>query len=136
MSAVSLQDVPSVTGKVHCGSKCCTRDILLTIFRSLGGRTTAYSYREDTVTSFLVTLCNAQARAIQNKQKAGKSTHAQSCKHIHTKSKPHTDACICMHTNAGMVHVNTCMYLRVHTNNSSTENTVAEYLLWAGHNAF
>ena len=52
-SAVSLQGVPSVTGVGHCGSICCTRDILLTICRSFGGRSTADSCREDTVTAFL-----------------------------------------------------------------------------------
>ena len=39
-----------------------------------------------------------QARATQNKQKAGKSIHAQSCKHIHTKTKQHTYAAVCIRT--------------------------------------
>ena len=52
-SAVSLQVVPSVTGVGHCGSIQCTRDTSLTICRSIRGRTTADSYREDTGTTFL-----------------------------------------------------------------------------------
>ena len=48
-SSGSLQVVPSVTGVGHCGFKSCTRDNSLTIFRCFGGRTTADSYREDTV---------------------------------------------------------------------------------------
>ena len=51
MCALSLQGVPSVTDVGHCGFKSCTRDTLLPIFRSFGGRTTAGSYREDTFSS-------------------------------------------------------------------------------------
>ena len=50
-SAVSLQGVPLVTGVGHCGSKSCTRATLLTIYRSIRGRTTADSCREDTFTT-------------------------------------------------------------------------------------
>ena len=46
-SAVSLQSVPWVTGVGHCGSKGSTRAITLTICRSIGGWTTADSYREE-----------------------------------------------------------------------------------------
>ena len=60
-SAVSLKGVPSVTGVGHCGSKGCTRATLLTICRSFGGRTTAVSCMEDTVTTLLVALYNASA---------------------------------------------------------------------------
>ena len=65
-SAGSLQGVPSVTGVGHCGSKGCTRATLLTICRSIGGRTTADSCREGTGTTLIVTTM--QAYGIQHKQ--------------------------------------------------------------------
>ena len=94
-SAVSLQGVPWVTGVGHCWPKGCTRDTSMTIFRCIGGRATTDSCREDTVTTFFVTICNVST--CNSKQNAGKCTHAQSGKHIHTKTKPHTDAGILMH---------------------------------------
>ena len=58
-SSVSLQGVPWITAVGYCGPKGCTRDTSLTIFRSFGSRTTADSCRGDTVTTFLLTICNA-----------------------------------------------------------------------------
>ena len=58
-SVVSLQSVPSVTAVGHCGSKGCTRTTLLTIFRSIRGRTTADGYRVDTVKTLLVSSRHA-----------------------------------------------------------------------------
>ena len=104
----SSQVVPSVTGVGHCGFKSCTRDTSLTISRCFGGRTTADSYREDTVTTtFLVTIM--QANANQHKLKGMPvciSTYTS------TDTKPHIDACIrTIHT--GMLVVNIIMH--VHT---------------------
>ena len=72
-SVVSLQRIPSVTGVGHCGSKGCTRDTSLTICRSFGGRTTADSCTEDTVTTFLV--ATIQEHAIQHKQEGTLNAH-------------------------------------------------------------
>ena len=86
---VSLQSVPRVTGVGHCGFKGCTRDTSMTICRSIGGRTTADSYREDTVTTFLVTVCNASTcNSMQTKRYASIHMHnhasKSTCNIIHT----------------------------------------------------
>ena len=52
-SVVSLQGVSWITGVGHCGTKGCTRATSLTICRSIRGRTTADSCREDTVSTLL-----------------------------------------------------------------------------------
>ena len=94
---VSLQGVPLVTGVGHCGSKGCTRDNSLTIFRSFGGRTTADSYREDTVPTFLVTVY------MQCKHMQFKTSKIQASLHMHnhvstpTQTKPHIRRCMYMH---------------------------------------
>ena len=75
-SAVSLQGVPSVTGVGHCGLKGCTRATLLTIFRSIRGRTTADCCREDTGTTFFLTIM--QSNANQHKIKGGCSQTSSS----------------------------------------------------------
>ena len=108
-SAVSLQGVPSVTTVSHCGFKSCTRNSLLTIIRSFGSRTTADSYREDTfTTTFLVTI--TQTNVNQHKLK-GMQVYKLAC------TKPHTDACICMHhtyqyrhDGCEHMHVSACAY--------------------------
>ena len=98
---VSFLDIPWVTVVHHCGFKYCTRDISLTICRSIGGRTTAYTWREETVTTWLVD--RMQAHAIQHKQEGMQNVHmstlAQSRKHIH----------ICKITHE-IRHVNTCRH--------------------------
>ena len=103
-SVVSLQGIPSVTDVGHCGFKSCTRDTLLTIFRSFGSMTTADSCREDTVTTtFPVTIM--QANANQHKLR-GMQVCTSTC------TKPHTDACICMHHTYQYRHGG-CEYIHV-----------------------
>ena len=106
-SAVSLQGVPSVTGVGHCGCKSCTRATLLTIFRCFRSRTTADSYKEDTVIpTFLVTASKCE------------SSQTKSLQVYTTTYKPHIVACTYMHayyiyiyTNTYMVVVNIYIYI-------------------------
>ena len=122
-SAVSLQGVPLVTGIGHCGSKRCTRATLLTICRSIRGRTTDDACREGTGTTFPV--ATMQAHAIQCKLKGVQVftyTIMQANPHyiyiiiyilyIQNHTKMYVHACT-IHIYKGIVHLNT--FISVHT---------------------
>ena len=124
MFVVSLRSVPCVTGVGHCGSKCCTRVDSLTIWRSIGGRTTADGYRESTGTAFLVATMASTCTSMQTKGHASISIHVHNHASISTyyiiiqnHTQMHT---LCIYTHEPYtptlawcmwVHVSACTYV-------------------------
>ena len=127
-SVVSLQVVPWVTGVGHCGSKGCTRATLMTIFRSFGGRTTADSYREDTVSpTFLVTICNASMCITYIQLQGSKrqaNVHMLNHASTSTQNQNHTQ----MHVYASTKHTNTNICVDIPT--IVAQKTLQQYIFY------